>query len=67
MIELFIVRENEDFLFVIFKIIVPGLKSFNNCQKFPIISFISSFYQNYFPRKKNYQIPLVQVVQNQLT
>ena len=58
-IKVVIVSKNKHFVLAIFQIMVPCFKNLNNSQKRTIINLVSSFYRNYFPKKKDYQIPLV--------
>ena len=46
------INKNKNFKFAAFEVVVPSLKNFNYGQKFLIMSFVPSFYQNYFPREK---------------
>lgn len=39
-----VVYENKDLMLTIFSIIGSSLNSFNGCQQFTIVGFISSFY-----------------------
>ena len=50
-IKIVIIGWNKNFVFITFLIVVPGLESFNNKQKFCIISFILSFGKNHFFKK----------------
>ena len=40
---------------------MPSLKDFKNSEKLSIVSFISSFFKNYFLTKINYQILLAKI------
>lgn len=50
--EVVIVGEDKSFKFVVFSLIVPNFKSFNNRLRFVIRRFIPSFNKNYLSKKK---------------
>lgn len=41
--EAIVARKHKDLIFTIFEIVLPDFKSFNNYQKFIVISFILNF------------------------
>lgn len=46
---------------------LPNLKCFNNGQKLTVMNFVFCFSENYLLRKKDYWMPLTQIIQGQLT
>lgn len=59
------VHEHENFVLTTFKVVLPGLESLKNGQKFSIVDLISNFSQNHLSRKISYWI-LFANIQNQL-
>lgn len=51
LIKVVIVYKNENLVFTVYQVILPGFKSFNNCQKLNIKSFISNFDKKFFSKK----------------
>ena len=60
-IEFIMVSKNKDFVFAAFKVMALSFKSFNNGQKFIIISFVSSFVRNHFLKIIGHWVPSAQV------
>ena len=60
-IKVVVIFKNQDFIFSTFKTMLSCLKSFYNNKKFIIMSHITSFYRNYFPRKKRYYMLLAEI------
>lgn len=56
----------ENFMLFNFYRILLYFKNFNNNQKFPIVSFITSVYKNYFMQLLGYIILLAPIIQNWL-
>lgn len=54
LIEVVIIGENKNLIFIAFQIVVSSLKDFNDSQEFLIISLIPSLNKDYFMRKKSY-------------
>lgn len=54
-----VINENNIFVFVAFKIMVPSFKGFNNSQELLILHFILGFSQNHLFRKKSHQVQLI--------
>lgn len=50
--EVVMICENKNFVFATFQIMLPCLESFDNSKKLAIMSFMLSFYENYFSKKK---------------
>lgn len=46
------VDKNKNLIFVAFNVMIPSLQSFNNSQRFQIVSFILYLSINHFPKKK---------------
>lgn len=60
------IYKNKNIMLTTFQIMASGLESFNNSQKFVIISFILSFYLNYISREEGFPMPLAKVVKSHL-
>lgn len=52
MTQIDVICKNKDFIFAIFKILLPHLKGLNNSGNLIIISLITNFHKNYFLKKK---------------
>lgn len=52
---------NKNFKSAPFKMVISGLKSVNNSQKFLDMSFVQSLYRNHFLAKKNYRVSLAKL------
>lgn len=52
------INKRKNFKFIAFKVVAPSFNGFNYNQKFLVVSFVPSFYQNHFPREKCYGMPL---------
>lgn len=53
--QIIMVFENKNPLFLTFGMVFPNSKIFNNSQKLSVVSLIASFYKNYFSKRKNNQ------------
>lgn len=53
--------KDEKFKFSTFQVVMPSLKGFNNNQKFLVVSFVPSLYQNNFSREKGYEVPMARL------
>lgn len=61
------IDKNRNFMIGIFEVILSRFKGFNNSLKFIMVIFIASFCTNSFIQKVDSQMPLTQIIQNQLT
>ena len=52
--EIIVVYKDEDFVFVMFQVVVPSLQSLNNGQEVLIISFAIGLSENYLSKEKSY-------------
>ena len=60
------IGENKNFVFAVFKRMLPSFKSFNNSKKLSIMSFMPSFSQYHLSRKVSHWILLIRI-RSQLT
>lgn len=58
LIKIIIIDEEKNLKFRNFSIVTTYFKGFNYGLNFLIISFIPSLHLNYFPKKKDYEVPL---------
>lgn len=52
LMEVVVVNEDEDLIFVAFQVVAPTLKGFNDSQELLIVSLILSFDKYYLSKKK---------------
>lgn len=50
LLEVVVIREDKNLIFVTLKVVAPSLKGFNDSQEFLIVSLILDFNEDYFSR-----------------
>lgn len=58
LVEIIIISEDKNLIFVVFQVIILSLEIINNSQKLLIISLILSFYRNYLFQNIGYYVLL---------
>ena len=53
-------------MFAAFKVLPPSFKCFNNYQQLTVVGLIPNFSKNHLSGKKDYWMPLAQIIRDQL-